>query len=465
MMIKTKLLGLVGGLMLLGSCSEADVLSRIGESVQAPQDKVESQLHRLRFEAKSVRSSGVYTSGGTATLLGRIADPVYGDFSAEFLSQVRSGRGFQFHHEPIGGQIDSVRLILTSPQIEGDEDALMKFGIYEVKGVTASALESSESLEHLRQGEHLLGEVSGTLRQFASSRSVSEHDAVLEIALPLSVTLGERIYRASKERPQDFATQQTFQERVLGGLLITPLSGSGVVAQVVSTQLVIYYSYLDASGERKVGRERFVDTKQTMHLSGLSNTYIDHLLAPSDSYLYVKQPAGVVAAFRLEAAQLARLLEGQKALNIGTDWALADAQFALTVDNPSDLLLNPPTYMMLMPRDSVPSFFHKQQTERTRAATSYLSSPYTVESRYYNFANISRLITEHLKRHARYEGGQWHVGEPLELRMLPVARTVEKVNESTLVTTSIDEYLFPSLVRIDKTKGLEVEVISSLLSQ
>lgn len=459
------LLCLVGGLWLLTGCADTAPLSQIGEGVQSPADKVESQMHRLRFEATSVRSSGVYTSGSTASLLGRMVDPVYGDFSAEFVSQVRSGRGFQFLHEPLDGKIDSVRLVLTCPKVEGDEDALMKIGIYEVKGLSGSSLESSESLEHLRHSEHLLGQVSGSLRTQSAWRRASAQDSVRIVTLPLSEVLGERIYRASKERPELFDTQQSFQDNVLGGLLFTPLAGSGVVMQVTNVQLRIYYTYLKPSGEKTVGEERFVDTKQTAHLSGLSNTYIDKLLTPNDSYLYLKQPAGVVASFKLDGAQLSRLLAGRGAVKIGTDWVLADAQFSLRVDNPSDLRLNPPTYMMLMPKDSVATFFHKRQTERTRAATSYLSSPYTVESRYYNFSNIARLLTEHLKRHARYEGGSWQVTAPLELRMLPVARTVEQVSERSVVTTGIDEYLFPSLVRIDKTKGLDVEVISSLLSQ
>ncbi|MDO4707826.1 MAG: DUF4270 family protein [Porphyromonadaceae bacterium] len=463
--IIAKLLGLAGSLMLLSGCSEGEALSRIGESIQAPEDKVESQLHRLHFEASTVRASKVHTSGSTTSLLGRIADPVYGDFSAEFVSQVRSGRGFRFLHEPIGGKIDSVRLILTSPRLEGNENALMKIGVYEIKGIEHSDLESSESLDHLRQSAQLLGQVAGNVKQYSSTKRVSEHDVVRLITLPLDLGVGERIYRASKEHPEYFQTQRSFQDKVLGGLLITPLAGSGAVVQVTGIELSIYYTYLNASGEKKVGRERFIDTKQTVHLRGLSNTYIDNLLAPSDRYLYIKQPAGVVAAFTLGADQLTRLLDGRKDVKIGTGWALADAQFYLTVDKPDDMLLNPPAYMMLMPKDSVATFFHKQQTERTRAATSYLSSHYTVETRYYNFSNISRLIAEHLKRHARYEAGAWRVTAPLELRMLPVERTVDIVGENNVVTTSIDEYLFPSFVRIDKTKGLEIEVISSLLSR
>lgn len=458
-------LALLSSLCIMGSSCSNDTLSQIGESIQAPQDKVESQMHRLHFEAQSVRAQGVKASGSTASLLGRIADPIYGDFKGEFISQMRTGKGYQFLHEPIGGVIDSVKLILTTPALVGDEHALVKFGVYEVKDPVQKQNQSAESLEHLRRPELQLGSYSGNVHNATGWLKISLQDSVRQVRIPLDKALGERIYKLSKEHPEYFATQQSFQEKVLGGFLVTPQAGSGVVLRVVNTQLHIFYDYKDKEGKKKVGREVFTDTKQTTHQRGLSSTYIDDLLTPNKDYLYIKQPAGVIVALKLDAKEMARLLEGRGQVSVGTNWALADAQFKLTVNNPSDLLLNPPSYMLLLPKDSVETFFAKQQTERSRAATTYLSSQYNVQARYYDFSNISQLITEHLRQHAKYSAGRWQIDAPLELRMMPVERETERINSSSEVTTSINEYLFPCFVRLDKKQGLEVDVISSLLKQ
>lgn len=464
--ITTKLALYLGVLLLGASCAD-DTLSQIGESIQSPRDKVESKLHHLRFEAESVRSQGVRTSSNTATLLGRIADPVYGDFFADYSVQMRTGKGYHFLHEPKDGAIDSVHLVLTAPSFVGDETAPMKLGIYELKRSRTAPLSAPDPFEEaLRTPSALLGEYTGSISSATHWTKLSAQDSIRQIVLPLDKALGERIYRLSKEHNEYFATQEDFEYDVLGGIYVTPLTGSGSVLRIINTQLRIYYSYTDEKGKSQVGRETFIDTKQTTRRSRIANTYIEDLLKPSDDYLYIKQPAGVQVGLKLSEEQMSALLQGLGQMQIGTDWALADAQLKLSVSNPEDLLLNPPSYMLLLPKDSVNTFFDKQQTERTRVATTYLSSQYSVQARYYDFSNISRLITEHLKQHAKYTPSRgWTVDTPLELRVFPVERQTEKLNNSTEVTTSISEYFFPSFVRLDKQKGLAVDVISSKLKQ
>lgn len=445
------------GLATLFACDESETLSRVGESIQAPKDKVESQLHRLSIEAKSVEATSVYSAGSVNSLLGEISDPVYGDFRGEYVARLRTARGFQFAHKPIGGKIDSVRLQLNYARSIGDPSALMKIAVYEVKGIPSESHSvAPETLEQYRDSRYLLGEHSTSFVQGLG-------DSVRRLSIPLKQEVGQRIYDLTLSSPELFATQASFDKNVLGGLLITPTTGRGTVVQVLNTALAIYYSYENEAGEKKSTLEYFISTKLTGHVNGLSNPYSSHLLKPSDDYFYVKQPAGIVGELRLDPQQMIRLLDGKKEMNIGTDWSLADAQLSIDVDNPSDLLLNPPPYMLLIPKDSVEVFFAKGQTERSRAATSYLSSRYSVERRFYNFSNIARLVTEHLKRNARFANGKWTLDEDLSLRLIPVDREVSQQGDRTL---GISEYLFPSFVRLNKKADkMKIEVVSSQFKQ
>lgn len=465
------------GCLVLGACDQEDKLSRIGESIQSPRDKVDSELHRLQFEASSVKAESVYSSGSTTSLLGEISDPLYGDFHGEFVARLRTAPRFKFAREPLGGKIDSVKLMLGYERSIGDVNSEMKLSIYEVKGLGTMAYSTTpEALEQYRKPENLIGEKHLNISSNSFWRHYSARDSVLTIALPIDTKVGQRIYDLSKEKPYLFDTQESFDKDVLGSLLVTPTTGRGNVLQVVSTALVIYYTYTPDKAEsekakgdkakKPVATEAFISTKLTGHINALSNPYSDVLLVPSDEYFYIKQPAGVIGAIELKKEQMARLLKGKAKINIGSDWSLADAQMQIDVKNPKDLLLNPPSYMLLIPKDSVTSFFAKGLTERSRAATSYLSSRYSVSARFYNFSNIARLVTEHLKHHARYsrEAG-WSVDRDLELRLVPVDREITR-NGEYVQTIGLNEFLFPSFVRLDKRpEKLQLEVVSSQFSQ
>lgn len=449
--------------LLLTSCDKNDELSQIGGTIQSPRDRVESQLHRLQFEAKSVRAERVYSANSTTSLLGEISDPVYGDFHGEFVARLRTARGFAFDPQPLDGKIDSVKLLLSYSKAIGEPNSEMKLSVYETRGLVGQTHSiDPELLEPYRRSEHLLGERHLNIRDNSFWRVFSARDSILTLALPLKTEVGQRIYNLSVSRPQAFDSQAAFDQEVLGALLVSPTTGRGNVLQVTGTTLVIYYTYKDKEGKSKVANVEFISTKLTGHVNALSNPHSEQLLEPSTDYFYIKQPAGVVGEIRLGREQLQRLLEGKPQVSIGKNWSLADAQLKIDVNNPSNLLLNPPSYMMLMPQDSVASFFSQGQTERSRAATSYLSTRYTVEHRYYNFANISRLITEHLRQHARYESGGWHIGADLSLRLIPVARVAQQSGE----TVQIEEELFPSFVRLDKqAEKLRIEVVSSQFRQ
>lgn len=449
---------------LLTSCE--DELSQIGQSVQSPRDKIESQVRYLQFEATTVPSDSIYTGSSIAGLLGAINDPNYGDFEADFAVQVRTAPLFKFAHKPKSETIDSVVLRLVYNGYVGLRSAPLQVSVYEMpKGFSGSDY-STSSLKQYAQPSALLGRANVSLEHDSKSwEGSSDTTSVRQLSIELNKQLGQRIYDLSLSNNKAFETPESFSQEVFGGLYVTITAGSGVVVQVSNIDLAIYYDYEDDQGEKQVGSERFVNTKLTPHTNAISNTYIDDLLKEDEAYTYVKGPNGVLTEITLPKAQMERLLADREATSIGSAWSLADAPLSLQVDNPEGLLLSPPSYMMLMPTDSVANYFQHNMTERTQSSTSYLSSSYTTQATQYDFHNIARMLTEHLRKHASYDTTtkQWTVKEDLKLRVLPVKRyTSSSSSSSQEVTTAIEEYLFPSFVRLSKkSENLKIGVVSA----
>lgn len=467
MKLKSKMAGLLLAVLVLSLASCSDELSEIGGSIQPGVDQVAGKVRNLQFEASTITSNATYSGGTTFSLLGGIADPAYGDFKADFITQLRTARGFSFSQSPIDGQVDSVRLFLTYTRSVGSQKAPLALEVYEVEAGYTGSDYSTEDLSSYAQPSRLLG--SQLLNLEANSHLLIRNNSLADstsgvrfVSLPLAKELGQRFYDKSRTSPEVFATQEDFAHNVLAGLYITATTRGAVLA-VGSVELRIYYSYLDDKGERKVSSEAFINTALTPHTNALANSSSSGLIQNSSDFTYVKGPAGVLTEVRLARGQMVRLLEGVDQVQIGREWTLSDAPLKLKVNNPSDLLLNPPTYMMLLPQDSVAPFFEKGQTERTAVATSYLSTPYSVDSPQYDFLSISRLITEHLRRHASYDATtkRWSVASDLVMHLLPVERSVTQSGEQ-VVTTKIDEYLFPSFVRLSrKAEDLRIGVVSA----
>ena len=450
-MMARAVVGLGLSLALLASCD--DTLSNLGESVQTPRDKVESEQYQLQFEASTEVQPDVYNGFSTDGLLGAYADATYGDFKADFATQLRTAPGFSFSHTPEGGKIDSVRLELLLPRGEGflgSSRAPMQVSVYELPAGFTGGERSKQELSSYAEPSRLLGEQIVRYASDTVRRVVQKSAVAYAISLKLSNELGQRLYDRSRTSPSDFDTQESFSKKVLGGLYITASAGRGVVLKVQTTNLVVHYHYKEGDSIRQA-HEAFINTKLTSRIDGIEHQNLNALLDPQSNYLYSKGPAGVLPAIRLAHTELERLLQNQpKDIQIGKDRSIADTQFKLEIDNPANLSLDPPPYMMLMPKDSLATYFKKGLTERTAAAVSYLSSAYVANAKYYNFSNISRLLTEHLKHHASYNGSKWVVDADLELRVIPVERQVANSGNNVVTTVAIHEYLFPSFVRFKK---------------
>ena len=105
-------------------------------------------------------------------------------------------------------------------------------------------------------------------------------------------------------------------------------------------------------------------------------------------------------------------------------------------------MLAPPPYLLILPEDSVKSFFEGSQIDNN--VTSFLSKAYDATTRTYSFPNLANLLKYQMENNP---------DKDLSLLLIPVQRTTTTGNsygQSTVVTTAITNYLAPSGVKIRK---------------
>ncbi len=427
-----------------------DDLSPIGESIQPGSDPVSAKVDTLEFSVKTIEMGDIYNRTNF-TLLGDITDPEYGDLKADYIMQLKSPRNFQFKYQPINGRIDSVKLSINYDAWVGDSTALMKVSVYKINKAIPESHYTTQELASLLDETQILAS-----QAFRAGNDSAFH----RVRVPLPKDIGQKIYDLSVNNPSVFDTQESFYNNVLGGLYITTTTGTGVVLNIYNTQMAVYYTYRVTADSTQTATETFVNTSESYQVNHVKNSQIAHLLVPNDSLTCVKSPAGVMTQLTISKEQFTDAYTSTLSSNLA--WQIGEAQFNVTAEKPAEgLVLSPPPYLLLLPQDSVKSFFEEEQTELSQPKTAFLSSTYNISSREYKFSNISRLLMEHIKNNTEKDAnGKPYISKDLVLVLLPVKRQVGG-SGSTAYTIQLNNFLFPAGVKLrlgtkDKTARIGV---------
>lgn len=451
-----KFLWVLPALWVMASCN--DNLSEVGGSIQPKDDKIRARVDSVSVDYSTMPMPSVY-SNSRITLLGEIKDPFYGNFKANFISKLRHARGFKFAHKPIGGKIDSLQLHINYNVWAGDSTAILKAAVYKITDPVSGGGYSQKDLSKFQKEKNFLGSLVYT----AKSGKTDTQRGLRYLSVPLSKELGQKFYDASINNPHFFDTQEAMEKELLQGLLVTTTTGSGNVLSVYGIEFRIFYSYegdiKDKDGKTKKGPvkavEIFANTKEQIQVNGFENSQIGDLLVPNDKFTYIKSPAGVVTKMTIKKEGLVKALDRSgKGYNPAKRWLLSEAQLKIDVEQPDPKVteMAPPPYLILLAADSLKNFFEKNYTELTHPESAFLSTIYSIERRYYNFSNISPLISKHLKEHAKYlPDGKIALDKDLEAVIVPVQKfTVNSLDKN--VTSEINNFIFPAAAKL-KTSG------------
>jgi hypothetical protein len=458
--------GLLTGLI-TGACD--DYLTKVGTTIQPPEDLMTVYTDTFQMEMMTVRLDSIFAKTSTC-MLGEMYDPIYGTIKSDFLCQFYCEEGFVFSTTPYNGKIDSIDLLIGYSidsyggiLAYGDTLVPMQVSVFPINKPLTRNFYTNDNPEEYCDMNNPLGVCTYT----AYDRSVSDSihnltDYSPSIRVKLPVELGQHFYDETINNPSTFASQRSFNE-FFPGLYITNTFGSGnlILTQGEYINLRIFYNYAqkDSQGQDSMvyDAQVFRNSKEVYQINRFKNDNINHLLEENSSHTYIKSPAGVCTKLIIPTTEISKTLNIQE--RFINSFAL-ELKY-LPIDE-WDFSFMPPSHLLLLPEDSVTTFFEKVSVEdKIVSFISYDNSGstssagtttgYSASTRTYAFGNISNLLKAHINSSP---------DKDLHLLVLPVYRETSTYN-SEYYTSGITHTLVPSALKIRKDGELTKLVVLS----
>ncbi len=450
MKMKRLMLGLSLGIFILSSSCDDD-LSQVGTSIQNPEDKVSVSVDSFFIEASTVMMEAVYAKSDSG-LLGEIYDPLYGNLKSDYICQFYCPEGFQFTKTPIDGKIDSVDFRIFYKSWVGDSLSPMRAEIFPIIKQLDKNYYTNINPEEYANMQESWGmqtysaydrSVPDSIRNATDSQGGTFYP---NITIRMPKKIGQDFYDETINNPSSFKDQDAFNE-YFPGLYITNTFGSGNIIGVDLSYFTIYYKYMGKGSLDQdtifQAAEVFNVTKEVIQLNRFRNTDLEQLVEPNEDFTFIKTPAGVSTRLVLPAREIAPYVDGRILNNMPlTMYAMPQEDY--------EYALKMPTTLLLLPEDSVKTFFENNNVENN--TTSFIST-YSASTRAYTFGNISNVLKEHIDNSP---------DKDLTLMVIPVNRKLETDYYGSSYSTAISHYLFPSGLKLRKDKAvMKVGITSS----
>ena len=199
---------------------------------------------------------------------------------------------------------------------------------------------------------------------------------------------GTYIMRTYYKHPEYFKNSLTFMKNVLPGFYVEHVNGLGAMAYVSMTQLNVYFQYKDrVNGKDTIltGVTSYSGTEEVLQQTRIVNDKATiQKLASDNSCTYLKTPAGIFTEMTIPVDDI---LNGHEKDSINTAKIVLSR---INDNNYSKYALPVPTELLMIPADSLYSFF--EQSRVTNNRTSYLAT-YKKDQNTYTFSNISGLLS------------------------------------------------------------------------
>lgn len=459
--MKAKLLaGLMLFVMALSSCDETT--ETIGSSLTDNMDYLKITTNSFKVSSRSIIADSVL-SRTSIGYLGRIKDPetgayVSGDVMVQFNSiETKAFPAKDSITSRIDGEVvaDSCIVSLYYSNFFGDSLSTMKLTAYEM----AKPLEENQMYYsnydpfangYIREDGIKIDKVFTLADQNVddSIRATSDFLPSIHLALNDPYTdadgntynnFGTYVMRKYFENPNYFKNSYQFVHHVCPGFYVKIKDGTGAMAYVNISWMVIYFKIKDEDGNEEVGRTSFSGTEEVLQTTRITNDQRSiERLASDNSCTYIKSPAGIFTELTLPVDEIISNHEND---------TLNTARLALTKiqeTSHSDYNFNLPTYLLMVPKDSLYTFFEKNSLpnnitsyvkERDHTSISTGSSYYStsVKKNYkdsYTFENISNMI-RHMAEQKKKGGSDYTITHPNWNKVVLVPVTVNTTTTSS----------------------------------
>lgn len=455
--------GLTAFVIAIASCTETT--DSIGSSLSEYVDGVNTDAKTFDVESNSILADSVLSSNGLG-FLGRVRDPETGAYvTGNFMAQFYSLENYTFPEREDMAAIDAngtahtgvisadsceIRLFYSNHY--GDSTSVMKLTAYEMNKPMNENRKYYSNFDPMEEGyvrqNGIHKDKVYTLTDFnqpKSTRDTSTYEPYITIKLNDAYTdrggktyknYGTYILQKYFENPSNFKNAYTFRNNVVPGFYFKHKSGLGSMAYINASQLDLYYKYRDRiSYTASDGSTQYRDTIMqgttifwgTDEVLQTTNFVTDKnalkQLAADNTCTYLKTPAGIFTELTLPVDEI---------VNAHSDYNIASARISLQrVNNTtsSEYAFDLPQNVMMIPRDSLYSFFEHDEMYNNR--TSFITSLSTTANSY-TFSNISNMIGEMAAIPQSQRTANWN-----KVVLVPVT-----IVQSTSTSSSNNDYYY-----------------------
>ena len=195
---------------------------------------------------------------------------------------------------------------------------------------------------------------------------------------------GTYLMRTYYQHPEYFKNSISFIKNVCPGFYFKTVDGQGVMAEVLNVQMEVKFKYKSNDKEYD-GSKIFYGTEEVMQTTHIANEKgkIDSLVNVKNC-TYLKTPAGIFTEVTLPVEQIKKGHINDSILS-----AKITFQRMADLNKKTVELLSDATQLLMIERDSLYSFFEKNNVPNNR--TSFLAV-YNATLNTYSYNNISSLI-------------------------------------------------------------------------
>ena len=438
-------------LVCLTACD--DETNTLGVSLISNLDNLEISTDTFNITTRSIVADSVLARS-TSSFLGVIRDPETGEYiSANYMTQFHTLEDYGFPAlDSIASRDDNGDIIVDSCELRifwdsfyGDSLSSMKCTAHELVAPMTEDKVYYSNFDPVKEGlvrsESAGGvKVSKTytledMNVALSTRNNTNYSKNIRILLDKPYTDKEgKTYNnygtyVMRKYYEEYGGDSTYfknsirlTNNVIPGFYIESTGGLGSLAKIRITQLNLYFQYRGTSSSTPyTGTMSFAGTQEVMqHTNYVNESEKIKSLADDPTCTYLKTPAGIFTEITLPVEDICR--------NHDND-TINSAKFTLQRLNDrtsSDYAFDAPTTVLLLPKDSLYSFFENRDVYNNK--TSYVTT-FDSKSNTYTFNNIGSLIKT--MQQSKLNGNaseDWN-----KAVLIPVVTTVDSSNEISKV--------------------------------
>ena len=454
--MKFKLLAVLSVTAALYSCD--DSTTGIGDFVSNI-DKIEAFSDTYNVTSKTYRLDKVYSRTNRA-YLGKYTDSDFGQYSADFITQINCPENFELpeHLEEITGA--SLELYYTD--FYGDSLATLTVQVDTLNKIiddsdTGLYYTSYDPKLYYDENKAPLATKSYAAVDLSVSDSLRNTSTYYpNISIDLGKDFGKHIENLYRSKPEYFKDAYSFINNVLKGFYVHTTNGDGSVVYIKDIWLRLNIDYLverESTGEIDSiahGYSVLAASKEILMSTRLENSDKLDELVNEKGHTYLKTPAGLCTEIELPVDEIYSTHQNDT-LNSVT-LSIKKYRYA-GYESSGNYPMGVPQNVLMVRKGDMETFFEQNKTYDNK--TSFLGT-YNSNTNSYTFSKLNRLISNIF---SEIRAGENDTEDRNKVMLIPV--TTETDTEGNIIGVSHDMEI--NAARLfggeDSEEELKIEII------